>query len=279
MINFADMNWWELPHWKWRNDRDENGTKEEIDYQRQRAYAAEQISGVKTAPQRQFDTIEQCQDYVNEVCSTAYFKRRFGDFEVTAVYKMSGSALGARQSNTRGKIWLPRWAFREWVILHELSHCLTPEASGGGHGRRWCRTYLDLVGFHLGRLWEKRLRESFIAKAVKTTPKRPGNVISPQCAAVRDQYYTKSLTPQQAPAPDVFPEFTEDVCLWVEKHYNWGKGSVRMRRVLTPGFFEFTHAPGLTHPFPVNVYRLADLNLGEWLDAFKAEYDKNQSNA
>lgn len=271
-IPAPDLNWWEMPLWKWRNDRDPEGVKEEPDWQRQRAYDAESDSGVKTAPQHSFGTIEECQVYANMVTASIYFKRRFGDVTIEIIYKQSGSAMGTRKGPNKGKVWLPRWAFKEWVILHEIAHCVTPRESGGGHGRRWCRAYLDLVRYHLGRSWETKLRQAFLKKGVKTSTKRPPNVIGASCAALRSQYYTPSKTVKLEPANDVFPETTTEVCDWITKHLELPQGSVKMRRVLVPGLFEFTDAPGLKHPITVEVFRLSDLNFGEWLHEFTLQY-------
>lgn len=263
-----DLNWWEIPLWKWRNDRSETDSRAETDYQRQRVYDAEEVSGVKTAPQREFHSIPECQQYVDHMCSTSYFKRRFGEFDVIVVPKSSGAALGSRYSPVKGKIYLPRWAYREWVIIHEVSHCLTPHASGGGHGRRWCRTYMDLIGHCLDRSWETKLRKSFMAYGVKTTPKRPPNVIGEECAKLRSQYYTKTVIPKIPPAPDTFPETTEEVCIWIEQQLGLSRGDVGLKRVLVPGCFEFVKAPGMQHPFRVEVYRLTDLTYSEWTEKF-----------
>lgn len=269
-----DLNWWEVPLWKWRNDRSETDTKSEVDYQRQRVYDAENASGIKSAPQRHFNNLAECQVYINYVCGSVYFKRRFGEFVVVAESKASGAALGSRHGPNKGKVYLPRWAFNEHIILHEMAHCLTPPQSGGGHGRRWCKAYMDLVGYHLGRAWETKLRQAFIKHGVKTTPKRPPNVIGERCAALRSQYYTKTVFAKVEPADDTFPETTEEVCIWIEQQSGWNRGDVGMKRILVPGCFEFTKAPGMKRPFRIDVFRLADLTYSEWTEHFRAELAK-----
>jgi len=261
--------WWTIPLWKWRNDRSQTNTKSEIDYQRERVYRAEDASGIKHAPQLQFLNIAECQEYVNKVCNNWHFKYKVGEFHALIVPRTHGAALGARRSPTIGRIYLPRWAYSEWVILHELAHCVTPAAAGGAHGRRWCRMYMDLVERHMGDKWSTALRQSFLKFGVKTSPRRPPSVISDKCAAMRDKFYIKPKYPKIEAAPDTFPESIAELCSWVESEMEWPAGSIKMERLLVENIFRVNSSPGRDRPFIVGVSRLCDLTYGEWTAEFR----------
>lgn len=50
-----------------------------------------------------------------------------------------------------GRVNLPRWARNDWVILHELAHCLAGRLRGGGHGPRFVGIMIGLLARHAGR--------------------------------------------------------------------------------------------------------------------------------
>lgn len=264
----SQFDWWEIPLWKWRNDRNQYAKTREIDYQRDRVYRAEDASGIKTCQQKTFPSIEACQQYVDSLTTKSYFKRRFGVVMITAIYRPVGHAMGCRINETKGKIWLPRWAWAEWVILHEMAHAINPPAAGSAHGRRWCKIYLELVKENMGQEWSTRLRETFVKYGVKTQPKRPPTKIGEECAAKRAAYYIKSDIPPFVAGPDAYPDRIDQVTNWIETQQEWPEGSVKMRRVLTPGYFEVWQAPRLQRVVKINKYALADLSLSEWHAVF-----------
>lgn len=88
-----------------------------------------------------------------------------------------GPGKGHRKATAYGlsHIELPIWARKDWVILHELAHCLTDAmyARTAPHGREFCSVYLKLVKRFLGDEWAEKLKESFREHRVKwTLPRR-----------------------------------------------------------------------------------------------------------
>jgi putative metallohydrolase (TIGR04338 family) len=67
---------------------------------------------------------------------------------------------------------LPRWARDPIVVLHELTHLLSP-ANEAAHGPTYCRNYLAVVKRFLGEEKHRQLKDSFKENGVKWYPKRP----------------------------------------------------------------------------------------------------------
>ena len=71
---------------------------------------------------------------------------------------------------------MPRWARKEWVILHELAHVIHWRQHGGryeaGHGWQFCDIYLQLIRYQLGPDAHAALRDAFKANRVKYTKPR-----------------------------------------------------------------------------------------------------------
>jgi len=182
------MEWYQTPLWKWREDRNECGRcQEPIDFQMARAYRAENFLKVHAVKGRSFKSIEEIQEYVDALLSTAWFTKRFGTgWKVTASVKGAGWAYGGPRGHKCGGMRLPAgWAFEEWVVLHEMAHAVTPSAAGGRHGRYWARMYMELVRYRMGVRVGELLKQAFKAEGVKSSPKRPPSIISQKCAANR----------------------------------------------------------------------------------------------
>lgn len=255
------LNWYEVPLQKWRFDRDSPLTVKEPDWQRQRVYKAETV--LDNAPQKRFNSIEECDDYVQHLVSLDYYTRRFGQFPIKVEARKYGAAMGAYRG-TRGKIWLPSWAWKEVTILHEISHAVNPPDAGGGHGRRFCRIYLDLIGFKLGRDWEDILRKSFQQHGVKSNPKRPPSVLSEECIAKRVSRYTKQI-PDRVMSANTFPDTCAQVTDWIAQQQGWKPEDLELRRFV-PGYFKFVKFPNANgQHLRVDVYTLADLTCNEWM--------------
>ena len=146
----------------------------ERDNQKSRHYAAERFlydagrtvikTGSKNFPEIKFNltkqsSIHDCQSYLDVVCHQFWFRQRFGERKI---YIESGRG-GGRAFGTR-KIKLGTWARNEAVILHELAHCLTPNAK---HGAEFSGVFLFLVKNAFGADIAKQLRESYKTHRVK----------------------------------------------------------------------------------------------------------------
>jgi putative metallohydrolase (TIGR04338 family) len=72
---------------------------------------------------------------------------------------------GSRRARTDGAHWIavPRAMRREWVLLHEVAHCLTADK----HGPEFCACYLALVRRHLGHAAADALARAFADHRVR----------------------------------------------------------------------------------------------------------------
>jgi len=146
----------------------------ERDNQKSRHYAAERFlydagktvikTGSKNFPELTFNltkqsSIHDCQSYLNIICDQFWFRQRFGERKI---YIESGRNVGTAYGSRR--ITLGTWARNEAVILHELAHCLTPNAK---HGAEFSGVFLFLVKNAFGADIAKQLRESYKTHRVK----------------------------------------------------------------------------------------------------------------
>lgn len=178
------LEWYDQPHWRWREDRDDLNKELEQDRQKTKAYKAESFQHQEAGSK--FSSVEEAQAYLDQIVSSNYFRNRWGyvrHVEVQA--KSHGHANGEFSADGRCRVLLPAWAMVDWVLLHETAHALTPPETGGGHGRFWARSYLELVSFAVSREQGFKLKSAFQRGGVSFSPKRPPSVVSAQCAAAR----------------------------------------------------------------------------------------------
>jgi putative metallohydrolase (TIGR04338 family) len=133
------------------------------DSTRSRLYRAEgrafERNGEARGGLERYETIEECQEYVD------YLVKRYGDTlricraaagsrAVVVVTDGRGAraATARRVAGQRYRINLPRWARKQWVILHEFAHCLVngrrPHVAS--HGPEFCAAYVALVRAEVG---------------------------------------------------------------------------------------------------------------------------------
>lgn len=70
------------------------------------------------------------------------------------------------------EITFPIWARYRLVILHELAHIL--QSQKPGHGRQFCRVFIDLVRRFAGKAEADALKQAFKDHKVKYTKKKTG---------------------------------------------------------------------------------------------------------
>jgi len=104
---------------------------------------------------RPFDDLDEIADYLSRLLGTVWWKRRFPRVAWVEVTKPAGTRAYAY---TQGRtICLPRWAWHEAYVLHELAHVVAPE-EGDHHGPAWRNIYLSLVQYKIGRWQADELR-------------------------------------------------------------------------------------------------------------------------
>lgn len=134
------------------------------DNQRARVYAAQDAAGRKVTGTGWTQTIpnRDLQAHVDKILAGAAFQRRWGQRSIRVDLGHGSS------SNYYGTSVRFRRAHRnEWIVCHELAHCLTETAKYAHHGPEWAGVYLWLVRTHLGREAWEALRAEFKAHRVR----------------------------------------------------------------------------------------------------------------
>lgn len=132
------------------------------DSQRSRVYRAEQRVWGSTG--RVFDTVDEMHVYVRAVERSPVWEslnRRNGSGPHRKVHVGDGRGAGYARAIARDwRIEVPGSLRNEWVVLHELSHLVTPERYAG-HGPEFTRNFLTLVEWVMGENAAESLRNSF----------------------------------------------------------------------------------------------------------------------
>lgn len=105
----------------------------------------------------------------------AWFKKRwpwFGEKPVDVSVSPQRRYGGASAFINMRKIVFGRKSMNKLIAVHEFAHLLCPDPGDPGHGRLFCATYLELVGFAFNEDAKKKLRDSFKKHKVKYRPKR-----------------------------------------------------------------------------------------------------------
>ena len=130
------------------------------DYQRSKVYAAEDKVFNKGLPAT-MESMESVRSYMDRVMGTEYWGRMKGWTRVTAADGRGRRSACYKPS--KKQVCFPSWSRSEWIIIHELAHCLTHRTtkSGTGHGTHFVGHYLNLVEEMLSRDTAVQLAESF----------------------------------------------------------------------------------------------------------------------
>lgn len=125
------------------------------DSQRSRLYASEwEVFGWS---KEKFRDMGELEEYLWNVLEHRHVQRKYqmarDIVSGTQRLKISNGAGHRRAMTIRQEdkiiVSFPRKMRSEWVVVHEIAHVLTP-ADVAGHGREFCRTYLELVGLFFG---------------------------------------------------------------------------------------------------------------------------------
>jgi putative metallohydrolase (TIGR04338 family) len=104
-------------------------------------------------------SLEGCQQYYDNIIKRAWFSNRWINHYVIVTKGNGASALGRT-------IRLSYWGRKEWVLLHELAHTLTPRDKSA-HGKEFAGILLFLVQQVMGKAEADKLREAFKKNKVK----------------------------------------------------------------------------------------------------------------
>ena len=106
---------------------------------------------------RRFSNLTEMHYWVQSLLSSNWWKKEFP--HITEIYlfpKERGDACTYLYYNlARADVHLPRWAYNELIVLHELAHCVSDKRAD--HGPSWVRNFIHLVGRACGRDERDRL--------------------------------------------------------------------------------------------------------------------------
>lgn len=154
---------------------------DEIDSQRQNLYDAQGV--IYRRYSETLDSVKKCQKYIDYILGLKWFQRRWPVSSVRVIgsdqlkrpanarrfYQGGGSWDWRYNHDTRIKV--RRSGVKKVTLLHELAHMLVPHPHAG-HGRLYCRTFLELVRWRFGDDAYKTMKQSFRDHNVNYSPKR-----------------------------------------------------------------------------------------------------------
>ena len=131
------------------------------DSQRARLYRAEGQVGAG----RRLPTVERMQAWVDAMAATDWFLARWGarTFDVRP-----GFGHRRATADQNGVLQMPKWARTELVLVHEVSHCLTPP-SLAPHGAEYAGVLLTVARRALGPGTAQLLEDAFARERVRWT--------------------------------------------------------------------------------------------------------------
>lgn len=139
----------------------------ERDSQRSKIYRAEST----VTDGERFLSLAALRKYHEKFTGSAWFRRRFGNLDVTLEMNRS-----TRKSYALVKsIKFSHNHLCQRIYLHELAHILVP-AAHAAHGRLFARIYLELVRHEMGEGAYQDLKQAFKAARVKSNPYKKARV-------------------------------------------------------------------------------------------------------
>jgi putative metallohydrolase (TIGR04338 family) len=138
------------------------------DSQKSRLYKAERAALDKIS--KRLDTIDDITRFVDRIRKRATIVRRYGYELKRSVFIGDGRGKRNAGGDSRG-IYMPKWSRTEYIVLHELSHCIACRRYGryniAAHGREFAAVYVDLVRYIIGKEAADALKASFREHRVK----------------------------------------------------------------------------------------------------------------
>ena len=105
------------------------------DNQRQRLYDAE-ADALSVLAQKRWVRVPEMQVYVDSLVATKWFRDRWPWLHKIKVKDGRGRR---RACGGNGSVSMPLWTRREYLLLHEIAHCVTSFGALSWHGPAFCR--------------------------------------------------------------------------------------------------------------------------------------------
>lgn len=153
------------------------------DNQRSRLYAAERAAFDHAGTKPDFQSTDECYEYLQKVISGKVFQRHYPYVKDWTIVIRAGQGSRKASASRVQSGWdefhcitLPKWARRKAVILHELAHHINDVESRNKpyatHGWEFAAIFLDLVQKGMGKEDRQRLKDEFKARKVYTWEKK-----------------------------------------------------------------------------------------------------------
>ena len=192
-----------LPRTQWSG-------KPERDSQRSKVYAAENEAFRAYSPKNSEPTlprVKDCERFVKKVFASKRVKAAFprATREIWGVPRIEDGRGCRAARGGYSFLVLPRWARRDWVVLHEIAHTITGREVGDvpAHGWQYCTVYLRLVLYVLGREHHDALKASFKKHRVRfTEPRKRKPLTAEQRAVLAERLATARAAKAAAKAAD-----------------------------------------------------------------------------
>lgn len=176
------------------------------DTQRAKLYKAERILDCYMT---EVETVADVERLVRRIESSKrvrakYPSRRWLNLDTGATrgVKVHDGRGHRRAVSYGGMIAIPRWARKDWVVLHEMAHELVrPTRQTASHGWEFAACYLYLVKLFMGREAHDALRAAFKAHRVRYTKPRKGRTLTQEereAMAARLSVYRASAASEAA---------------------------------------------------------------------------------
>jgi putative metallohydrolase (TIGR04338 family) len=152
----------------------------ERDSQRGKLYRCE---GVLRHAGETHESVQDVEKFLRYVWS---LKRVRDAFPKATSWDPPGIHHGGGRQNAAAdsfRLFLPKWARRTNIILHELAHTITRREYGlgvAGHGWQFCAAYLSLVLYVMGRESHNLLKKSMKAHRVRFKEPRQKKPMDPE---------------------------------------------------------------------------------------------------
>jgi len=134
------------------------------DSNKTKVYSAEWAFEAIHGMGKRFDTLEDCQKYVNRIVKSKLWSEMTDGKHIDLVYIRATRILGRAYGS---RIDLAKNGFNQYTILHELAHC----AGHMHHDVSFRQTLVKLVSRFWGREQAAELKKQFKAKGLKMTRK------------------------------------------------------------------------------------------------------------
>lgn len=173
------------------------------DTQRGKVYKSERVLDAHNT--ESMESLEDVERYCRKVLESVWVRKKFNHYAddiklADGRGRRSACAFSARGSKT-WRMAFPKWARKQWVVLHEISHCVTSYGVAA-HGWQFAGNYLLLIRHYMGSEAHAALKASFKAHRVRFTEPRPKRVLTEEQKQVLRERVAKARAARDAMKAD-----------------------------------------------------------------------------